>query len=144
MRILEILTLRLTPRARLAGGLALAALLVTMAACASRGGGRDASNPFQGARGDSDQITIHVRNFNFNDATVWTFVRSARDRKLGIVNGKSEGTFTISWQFSEPLRLEFDLLASVHCLTEPLVVDPGDIVELQISVDSSQDPTCTS
>lgn len=142
MRILEIVTARTRPHARLAGALGAAALLLTASACALFGGGRSSANPFEEKAAGSDQVTIHVRNFNFSDATVWTFVRGARDRRLGIVTGKSEGSFTIAWQFSEPLRLEFDLLASVHCLTEPLVVDPGDIVELQISVDSSQDPTC--
>ena len=142
MRILEIVTVRARARARMTAGLAVAALLVTASACASLGGSRQSSNPFGENPAGSDQIVIHIQNFNFNDATVWTHVRDARDQKLGIVSGKSDATFTVRWEFSEPLRLEFDLLASVRCLTEPLVVDPGDVVELQISVDPSQDPTC--
>jgi len=85
---------------------------------------------------------IHVRNFNFNDATVWTIVRDGPRHRLGTVTGKSDASFTLRWDFSVPLRLEFDLLASVKCVTEELAVDPGDTLELQISVDPSQDPWC--
>jgi len=139
MRDLEIVTARARPSVRAALLLAAATLVVASAACAS--GGRRQSDPFGGGAA-SDQIVIHVRNFNFNDATVWTVVHDGARQRLGIVTGKSDASFTLEWNFSVPLRLEFDLLASVKCVTEELSVDPGDILELQISVEPSQDDWC--
>lgn len=139
MRVLEIVTARARPSVRAALLVVAAGLVVASAACAS--GSRRQSDPF-GGDAASDQIVIHVRNFNFNDATVWTVVRDGARQRLGIVTGKSDASFTLKWDFSVPLRLEFDLLASVRCVTEELSVDPGDILELQISVDPSQDDWC--
>jgi len=140
MRNLEIVNARVRASLRPAGGLVAAAVLVVLTACAS--GGRRQSDPFATEATDRDEIVIHVRNFNFNDATVSTIVRDGPRRRLGIVTGKSDATFTLRWDFTVPLRLEFDLLASVRCVTEELAVDPGDTLELQISVDPSQDPSC--
>lgn len=129
-------------RSRPVRTLACAALLLGVAGCASGGGKSGSANPFGQAQGEQREIRILVRNFNFNDANVWTVVRDARRERLGMVTGKSEATFTIPWTFTEALRLEFDLVGGVRCLTEPLSVDPGEIVEMQISVDPSQDPMC--
>ncbi len=142
MRLLEIVTGRGRGRARAVGGLGAAALLVTASACVSLGDGVRSSDPFATASADRDEIVIEVRNFNFNDATVWTIRREGRDQKLGIVTGKSDKTFRIRWEVPQPLRLEFDLLASVRCVTDELTVDPGDILQLQISADPTYDPMC--
>lgn len=119
-----------------------AGLVLALSACASSGGSERLSNPFSQDLASRNQVQIQVQNFNFADATVWVLVRDARRQRLGIVTGKSSAVFTIPWTFSEPLRLEFDLLADVRCITEELSVDPGDILELQISVDPSSDPQC--
>lgn len=120
-----------------------AGLLLALGACASSGGKERPTNPFAQDLAERNQVQIQVHNFNFADATVWVLVRDARRQRLGIVTGKSSAVFTIPWTFSEPLRLEFDLLADVRCVTEELSVDPGDILELQISVDPSSDPQCS-
>ncbi len=117
-------------------------LLLALGACASSGGTERPTNPFAQDLAERSQVQIRVENFNFNDATVWVRVREERRQRLGIVTGKSSAVFTIPWTISEPMRLEFDLLADVRCVTEELSVDPGDILELQISVDPSSDPQC--
>jgi len=117
-------------------------LLVGAAACASSGPRPTSGNPFAQELADSKQIQIRILNLHFSDATVWVLVRDARRDRLGTVTGKSEATFTIPWTFSEPLRLEFDLLADVRCITEEIAVDPGDMLELQITADPGSDPSC--
>ena len=120
-----------------------AGLLLALSACASSGGKERPTNPFTQDLAERNQVQIQVQNFNFNDATVWVQVRGAKRQRLGTVTGKSSAVFTIPWTFSEPMRLEFDLLADVRCVTEEISVDPGDILELQISVDPSSDPQCS-
>lgn len=119
-----------------------AALVLALTACASGGGKSASGNPFAQAGEGEAEIRILVRNFNYNDANVWAVVRDARRERLGTVTGKSENTFTLRWSFTDALRLEFDLIGGVRCLTDALAVDPGEIIELQISVDPSQDPNC--
>lgn len=120
---------------------ALSAGLLALAGCAGGQGARPA-DPFSQNLADRQEIQIQVRNFNFSDATVWALVRDGRRIRLGVVTGKSDEVFTLSWKFSEPMRMEFDLLADVRCVTEELVVDPGDILEMQISVDPASDSRC--
>ena len=129
-------------RRRLVRTLAAAGLMLAVAGCASAGGKPGSANPFGQAQGEQNEVRIRVVNLNFNDANVWTVVRDARRERLGMVTGKSEATFTIPWTFTDALRLEFDLVGGVRCVTEPLSVDPGEILEMQISVDPSQDPMC--
>jgi hypothetical protein len=117
-------------------------LLVGTAACASSGARPASGNPFAQDLAESKQIQIRILNLHFSDATVWALARDARRERLGTVTGKSEATFTIPWTFSEPLRLEFDLLADVRCVTEEISVDPGDVLELQITADPGSDPSC--
>lgn len=117
-------------------------VLLLAAACASPGPARPATNPFSEELAERSEVRIHVRNFNFADATVWAIAQEGRRQRLGIVTGKTDSVFTMTWTFSEPLRMEFDLLAGPRCLTEALTVDPGDILELQISLDPDSDPQC--
>ena len=120
---------------------ALAGLLL-LSACATGKTKAREGNPFSQDLAERNEVQITVMNFNFSDATVWALVRDGRRTRLGYVTGKSDAVFTMPWTFSEPLRLEFDLLADVRCVTEQIMVDPGDILELQISVDPSSDPQC--
>ena len=116
------------------------ASLVIIAGCAS--GSTSQGNAFSRDMAERNEVEIQVMNFNFSDATIWLLVRDSRRMRLGYVTGKSDAVFTIPWTFSEPVRLEFDLVATVRCVTEEMMVDPGDILELQISVDPTSDPQC--
>jgi hypothetical protein len=115
--------------------------LVLLNGCATTGKAKE-GNPFSEDLAERHEVQIQVMNFNFADATIWVRVRDARLTRLGYVTGKSDAVFTLPWRFSEPMRLEFDLVADVRCITEELMVDPGDILELQISLDPRSDPQC--
>ena len=117
------------------------AVLLTLSGCATSKTPKE-GNPFSQDLAERNEIQIQVKNFNFGDATVWALIRDGRRTRLGYVTGKTDAVFTLPWRFSEPLRLEFDLLADVRCVTEQIMVDPGDILELQISVDPRSDPQC--
>jgi hypothetical protein len=114
--------------------LALVALLAFAAsACATSG---STANPFsEGGRAES--VRIEVLNLNFSDARL-TALRDGRRTSLGIVGGKQEGQFTIPWEYPQELRIEINLLAGPTCQTEAMPVDPGDILELQITEIFSQ------
>ena len=118
------------------------AALLTLGGCATGKTKPVDGNPFSQELAERNEVQIQVRNFNFSDATVWAVVRDGRRTRLGYVTGKTDAVFTMPWTFSEPLRLEFDLVADVRCVTEQIMVDPGDILELQISVDPRSDPQC--
>ena len=122
----------------------LAALLavLSLAACAASGP-RTAATPFSDDLAERKEVQIKIINANFADATVWALIRDGRRQRLGFVTGKTDAVFTLPWSFSEPMRIEFDLVADVRCLTEQIMVDPGDLLELQISVDPSTDPQCS-
>jgi len=118
----------------------LVATLLGLTACAS--GSSGAGNPFGEDLSEREEIEIKVVNLNFSDASVWALIGGSRRQRLGTVTGKSEEFFTLSWTFSEPLRIEFDLVAGPRCTTESLVVDPGDLLELQIASNAAADPSC--
>lgn len=120
-------------RTFLAGGLAIA--LLSAAGCAKNA----LDDPYL-PRGERT-IRIEVLNLNFMDATLHA-LRGGERHRLGVVIGKGEATYTMEWPQSLPLQIEIDLLASGSCITRPLQVDPGDIIELQIQSRLSMDPDC--
>jgi hypothetical protein len=94
-----------------------------------------------GGRADPDEepvakpvLTLHVQNQNFYDATVYAIARSGERQRLGVVTGNNEGTFTFRWLHDE-LRVLIQLLAGGSTITEPILVTPGDSLELIIQPD---------
>ena len=85
-----------------------------------------------------------VINLNFSDATVWALIQDAGRQRLGIVTGMREEIFVLDWPHTASLRIEFDLMAGPRCYTESLIVDPGDLLELQIASNVATDPACRS
>ncbi len=80
------------------------------------------------------QITLHVENQNFYDATIYALARSGERQRLGSVNGNGQGTFTFRWLHDE-LRVIIQLLAGRSTATETIPVNPGDTLELVITPD---------
>jgi hypothetical protein len=107
--------------------------------CGSSGPSSE-GDPFAGSQRDATVLII-VQNLNFSDARLYTLVRGAR-KQLGIVGGKQDAEFTLPWSIPEPLQIEINLLAGPQCYTRELMVDPGDIIELQISTVFSQSSAC--
>lgn len=110
----------------LAVRLATGATALVLTACA----GQRAPSPYTGTEG-ATTVELEVRNDNFADATLHA-LRGTERIRLGVVGGHGGRTFRLDWRFSQPLRIEIDLLAGGRCVTEPLQVDPGDELYLRI------------
>lgn len=79
------------------------------------------------------EVTLHVTNQNFYDATLYATWESHRTR-LGTVTGYASDTFAFRWQ-STQLRIQIHLLSVGNYLTEPMSVSPGEELELFIQPD---------
>jgi beta-lactamase regulating signal transducer with metallopeptidase domain len=87
-------------------------------------------------------VTIHVKNQNFHDATLWLVSRRGRVH-LGAVTGKAGASFTTPVTIpADVWRVEIDLIGGEWCQTEPLSVDAGDVLDLLVAVDVSNMPGC--
>jgi hypothetical protein len=94
-----------------------------------------------GGRGSGEEeprpapiLTLHVENQNFYDATLYALAPSGERQRLGIVTGNSQGTFTFRWPQDE-LRVIIQLLAGGSTATDPILVNPGDSLNLIITPD---------
>jgi len=115
-------------------------LVAALAGCAGRG--TPDPNPFSRDLADRAEVQIRVTNLNFNDATIWAIASESRQLRLGTVTGKRDAVFTVPWATAEPVYLRIDLVGGERCQTETLSVDPGDILDLQISIDPSKNEMC--
>lgn len=98
-------------------------------------------DPFSGGGSGpvvAEDIELRVRNLNFNDARLYALSGGSR-RRLGQVTALSDEILKIPWQFTDRLRIEIDLVTGPSCVTREFMVDPGEILELQI--ESRFDPT---
>ena len=56
----------------------------------------------------------------------------AQNGQGAAIRAETDHVFTVPWSFSNDLRIEINMVAGPTCTTEPLVVDPGDELRLQI------------
>ena len=112
---------------RQVGLVATVASATFLSGCAAGMGG---SNPFSAER-DEPEIKIFITNLAFSDVTVHAVMNGGR-RRLGQITGKNENVFTLPLRTPSEMYLEIDFLAGPTCLTERMVVDPGDHLELII------------
>ena len=104
-----------------------AAVTALGVACAARAGeGNPAITP-----GLEDQIEIRIINNNFSDARMYA-VRPGEREYIGLLTGKTEANYTLDWDISQTLSIEISLLAGGTCMTEELIVDPGEALFLSI------------
>jgi len=94
-------------------------------------------------RNDDQTVRIEVLNLNWSDATLWVH-RDGDRRRLGIVSGKGEGDFEVTWRGSYRMQLEIDLLAGDRCFTPALNVDPGDTIYLELVENMRLEFACSS
>ena len=125
------------PRNRLALAVVLCLAVIASAACVPTGRPIGA-DPFSGSSAGSrpsndgaDEIRIRVRNSNFNEATIYA-VRLGSRRRLGRVQGASDGDFRLRLVNSDQIQFEVDLLASQGCRTRQVFVEPGQTLLLVI------------
>jgi len=114
------------------------ALVLGGVGCFGRG-----NNAFDAANDPSQsrQITINVTNSSYAEATLHVF-RGGERFRLGIVGALDDETFTMDWTQPLDMQVRIRLLAGPSCLTRPIPVDPGDIIELSIDNDLSRDLDC--
>lgn len=88
-------------------------------ACASPG-----VSPFDGGR---EQRTVHVEvdNRNFYDATIYV-ITGAGERRLGIVQGKTERTFETRLAGPDNVRFRIRMLTGGSFTTERMSASPGE------------------
>jgi hypothetical protein len=114
-----------------------ATLLVCMAPLACAAGGR--GSPFGG---ESDgPLVVEVQNRNFLDATVH-LTRDGTRMRLGIVNGKSDQSFTVDWSPNLQMVLYVDFLAGGACRTRPILMQPGQRYVLELRADIRANVDC--
>lgn len=125
-------------------GLASVVCSVVIASAACAAGGRSIGrDPFQGSSAGSrsgdraSEIRIRVRNSNFNQGTVYA-VRLGSRRRLGRVQGASDGEFRMPLVNSDQIHFEVDLLAGQRCVTRTVFVEPGQT--LLLVIDSTSRP----
>jgi hypothetical protein len=119
-------TVKRTPRLHRVHRYVTTAAALGLLACAARNG----TNPFGGSPQDLS-VRIVAINHDFSDVTL-TAVGNGVRRRLGVLTGKGEATYTIPWSIPGPLQIEITVLAAGSCTTPELFVDPGELLELQI------------
>jgi hypothetical protein len=109
--------------------LPLLALLLVLA-CSASGGAESAPGPERGP------ATLQVDNRNFLDMTVYV-VDGAQRQRIGVARGSSTTSLTIPERLirggASPLRFLCDPIGGQGLpVSEEIIVEPGDIVELVI------------
>jgi len=115
-------------------------LALTLAGCASTAG-VPAQDPFDPQGSGAANVRLLVQNLNFSDARLFA-IRPGTRTTLGVVGGNQNREFSLDWTVPEPLQIEINLLAGSTCLTREMVVDPGDVLDLQIASVFSQTSAC--
>ncbi|MDZ7780895.1 MAG: hypothetical protein U5R14_13320 [Gemmatimonadota bacterium] len=90
-------------------------------------------NPFDGSleQEQEDRLRIQIQNMNFNDVTIYAVSAGQRER-LGNVTGKTDRNFRLRWNYANPISFEIDVVGGSGCDTNPLAVEPGARVWVQI------------
>jgi len=126
--------------------LAILACVLAIGACASGGG-----NPFDGGGASRSEVedrqTYSVSAFNpsFNDVTIFVvnaFSRGARTR-VGRIGGSQERQFDFRiTTAAREVRFELDYFNGPTCLTQPILLNPGDVIELILPGEPRNEPGC--
>ncbi len=93
-------------------------------------GGSATPSPF-GSDGMRGLVEVRVDNITFNDATVYAITLQRR-RRLGVVQGKTTGRFTIEWEGLQDLEIAVDLLAGQSFQSQPLQVTANEVINVQV------------
>lgn len=110
--------------------IAVTCIALVTAGCGRLLGGGGTSDDTLVAR--SDSVTLHVKNQNFYDATLYLIWRTGRRFRLGSVGGNGERDFSFRWEAND-LWVEIHLLSVEGSYqTPPMAVDKGDELELVV------------
>ena len=82
-----------------------------------------------------DTVVVAVHNQNYYDANVFAEYEGFITRRLGTVSGFNSATYRLAWQ-SAPLRMRMQLIGAGGGVSNELLVNPGDTLELYIEPDA--------
>lgn len=101
-------------------------------------------NPFDGslAQAREDRLRVQIQNLNFSDITVYAVSTGQRVR-VGNITGKSDGSFRLTWNYANPIHFEISVVGGRDCATQPLPVEPGARVWVQVPNEIGPTP-CSS
>jgi len=113
-------------------------MVLATSACLQRGR-PIGDDPFRGGSrggggGEDSQLTVEVRNLNFNDISVFAFRRGERIR-VGDITGKTDRTFQVPWAFSVPVQFRVEIVSGRSCTTRTVNGDPGAGIWIQVPAD---------
>lgn len=108
-------------------------LVTAVMVAAACGGGREVNIRRAVAPAVQDSIYVQVVNNHFSDARVYALYEGGARYPLGLVVGKGRvQEAVILWQ-PRPLVFEISFIAEEgQYLTEELMLDPGDLIQLSI------------
>ena len=111
---------------RRAAGSALLALMLVAAGCASSG-----EDAFDRSSAQAQEAMLTAENQNFSDATIYAVWDAGNRQRLGMVTGLTSQTFELDIKGSE-LRLQVDFIAGGEFMSDRIMVNPGDHVQVTI------------
>jgi len=82
----------------------------------------------------SEPVTIEVVNENYHDATIYALYEGLVRERLGFVVGHTTDTMTVNWH-PTPLRMIMHLVGAGEAVSDVVIVDPGDFVQLRVMPD---------
>jgi len=118
------------------------AALVLITACATPGRVVEREEPSTREPVGEESIRVHIQNNNFMDARLYALGLGSR-HYLGVVGGGQQVVLEVPWDYSQPLRIEIDMLAGPKCTTRTIETDPGDIIDLRIASVFSRSTLCS-
>ena len=115
---------------RLPKSLALGPVVLLLAAACSKG------TPAVGGLSPlfADSVTITVVNLNYYDAGIYAQYEGGISDRLGTVTGNTSQTFSIRYH-PRLLIMRMHLIGVGTALSNELIVDPGDVLELRLMPD---------
>lgn len=111
--------------------------MLSLALITSSCGGRVARAAPGFAGDDSRVLTIEVRNDRQNNARMYLWIGTNRQR-LGDVPSFTSETFRVPLMGLTDVYLEFDLTLGVNCVSDPISLGPGESILAVIPVDLSR------
>lgn len=82
-----------------------------------------------------------MSNENLSQVTVHALIGIQR-RRLGVVSGRQDRTFTLPLARTVDLQLEFEVFASFECLTSVVTARPGDVWILRVPNSAARSAGC--
>lgn len=116
----------------------LLALSLLWAGCATA-----APNPFTGpgGKGGGGQIRIVVQNRSIYQVEIYALV-AGDTQDLGQVPARTATQLRMDWPSSANLRFRLEPLAGLRKTTMPMIVRPGDVVDLFITPNPTDSYAC--